>query len=630
MRLLSDTSGFGTVYEAYERTTPKILKVLKQQHNSNPKAVELFQQEAIVLSKFHNPGMPRVAPDGYFQYFCKDSPEPLYCIIMEKIDGPNLMQWMQQQGNQPINEQQALNWLWQLAEILHLVHQHNYFHRDIKPQNIMMRSTGEVVLVDFGTAREMTYTYLAHLGESAGVTQVSSPGYTPPEQDRGQAVPQSDFYALGRTFVYLLTGMQLTDTSICNPMTNEFHWRQYAPTISRQLADFIDRLIAPRALDRPKNTQELLDAIAQLSERVFDDHAVSRPGSNFLNRPTSAFTTAPRTLLKSRQNWLLLGVAIALSVGLTGVVGWYVSRSLGIKPVPGTIATGHTFSGHTSYVNCLIFSPDGKTLISGGADKTIRIWDVSSGKELRTLTGHTSFINFLVISPDGESLISASADKTIKIWNLATGKDIRTLTGHRSLVNRLVISPDGRELVSGGADLSIKIWDLATGRELRTLTGHTGYINALVISPDGTTLISASADRTLKLWNLTTGKVLQTLTGHNDYVNAVLMTPDGRTIISASADRTIKLWDFASSKVLRTLTGHTSYVNALVISPDGKTLVSAGADKTIKFWNLATGQELRALTGYPHPINYVAINPDWSAIATGSGDKVIKVWQLMP
>lgn len=97
---------------------------------------------------------------------------------MEKIDGPNLKQWMVQQGNHPISEKQAMLWLTQLTDVLHLVHQHNYFHRDIKPENIMLRSSGQLVLVDFGAAREMTQTYMAHLGDS-NITAVSSAGYTP-------------------------------------------------------------------------------------------------------------------------------------------------------------------------------------------------------------------------------------------------------------------------------------------------------------------------------------------------------------------------------------------------------------------------------------------------------------------
>ena len=116
---------------------------------------------------------------------------------MEKIDGLNLTQWMQQQGNHPIHQEQAIRWLTQLSGILQQIHQNNYFHRDIKPSNVMIRTSGQLALVDFGAAREMTQTYFSQVDQGAGVTAISSVGYTPPEQEQGQAVPQSDFYALG-------------------------------------------------------------------------------------------------------------------------------------------------------------------------------------------------------------------------------------------------------------------------------------------------------------------------------------------------------------------------------------------------------------------------------------------------
>lgn len=626
MRLLSDSSGFGMVYEAYEGTLPKILKVLKIQHCDNPKAIDLFRQEAEILGRFSYPGIPHVGPEGCFQFFARGHAEPIYCFVMEKIDGPNLAQWMQQQGNQPISQRQAIHWLRQLTEILHLVHQHNYFHRDIKPQNIMMRMSGELVLVDFGTAREMTYTYLVKAGQSAGVTQISSPGYTPPEQEHGQAVPQSDFYALGRTFVYLLTGKQLTDQSVYDPMTDEFHWREHAPHISTPLADFIDHLIAHRVVDRPHDTQEIL---AQL-DRIEAGLPPTKPPrrDKVRRKPIVRQTAPPPTMVQVKRRWWLTGaVIITLAVG--GIVLYY-----GTQWFPETThyiaPTKQTLAGHASYVNALVFSPDGSLLASGSADKTIKLWNVATGKAVQALRGHTSFVNALAISHDGQMLVSGSADRTIKIWNLSTGKAVRTLVGHQGFVNALVITPGGNTIISGGADRTIKVWDPTTGKAIRTLTGHTGFINALAVTPDGLTLISGSADRTLRIWDLATGQQIHVLTGHQDYVNDLVVTPDGRTVISASADRSIKLWDITTGQLLQTLIPEntTGLINALALSPDGKTLASGGSDKAIRFWDLNSGKVTRIFTEYPHHIDYFTINPDWSIIATGSGDRIITLLRL--
>ena len=628
MRLLSDSSGFGKVYEAYQGATPKILKVLKQKHNENPKVIELFQQEAAVLSQLNHPGIPKVPSDGYFQFTSSSCTEPVHCIVMERIDGLDLKQWMRQQGNQPISEKQALNWLKQVADILHLVHQKNYFHRDIKPANIMIRSTGQLVLIDFGTARELTYTYLAEVGCGGNVTKISSVGYTPPEQEKGHAVPQSDFYALGRTFVYLLTGKQATDKAIYEPLTDRCHWRDLAPHISPQLADFIDKLMAPTAAARHKNTQDILDELDNLSQDLSQPKLVDNLDINPLDKPALTSLSLLIKLKSVKKNWII-PVAIALVVGAGGYGTWKVyQQSFPNVVTYENIPIASTLTGHSSFINYLVISPDGQTLASASADKTIKIWNLATGQEIRTLTGHSSFINYLVISPDGQTLASASADKTIKLWNLATGQEIRTFTGHSNYVNYLAISPDGQTLVSSSADKTIKVWNLATGQEIRSLTGYSKYIDYFVISSDWQTIATGSADKIIKIWNLSTGKEIHTLTGHSNTVNFVAISPDGQTLASASADKTIKIWNLVTGQEIRTLTGHSSFVNYLVISPDGQTLASASADKTIKVWNLATGQEIRTLAGHSSYVDYLVISSDGETLVSGSADKTIKIWNL--
>ena len=628
MRLLSDSSGFGKVYEAYQGATPKILKVLKQKHNENPKVIELFQQEAAVLSQLNHPGIPKVPSDGYFQFTSSSCTEPVHCIVMERIDGLDLKQWMRQQGNQPISEKQALNWLKQVADILHLVHQKNYFHRDIKPANIMIRSTGQLVLIDFGTARELTYTYLAEVGCGGNVTKISSVGYTPPEQEKGHAVPQSDFYALGRTFVYLLTGKQATDKAIYEPLTDRCHWRDIAPHISPQLADFIDKLMAPTAAARHKNTQDILDELDNLSQDLSQPKLVDNLDINPLDKPALTSLSLLIKLKSVKKNWIIAGV-IALVVGVGGYGTWKVYQQSSPNVITyENIPIATTLTGHSSFINYLVISPDGQTLASASADKTIKIWNLATGQEIRTLTGHSSFINYLVISPDGQTLASASADKTIKLWNLATGQEIRRFTGHSNYVNYLAISPDGQTLVSSSADKTIKVWNLATGQEIRSLTGYSKYIDYFVISSDWQTIATGSADKIIKIWNLSTGKEIHTLTGHSNTVNFVAISPDGQTLASASADKTIKIWNLVTGQEIRTLTGHSSFVNYLVISPDGQTLASASADKTIKVWNLATGQEIRTLAGHSSYVDYLVISSDGETLVSGSADKTIKIWNL--
>ncbi len=246
--------GFGNTFEVDERGKTKVLKVLTE---NNPKAIELFQQEAKVLSQLNSAGIPKVEPDGYFTVLPKNSSVSLHCLAMEKIEGVNLEQWMEFRNYQRLSEAQALNWLKQLVEILALVHAHQYFHRDIKPQNIMLRPSGQLVLIDFGAVRQVTTTILA--GNSH--TRIFSQGYSPPEQQNGYSVQQSDFFALGRTFIFLLTGKEPQDKEIYDPLTNELHWRKSTLNLSPLLADLIDHLMAPTANQRPQNTQVILQKL---------------------------------------------------------------------------------------------------------------------------------------------------------------------------------------------------------------------------------------------------------------------------------------------------------------------------------------------------------------------------------
>ncbi|MEC4853371.1 MAG: serine/threonine-protein kinase, partial [Jaaginema sp. PMC 1079.18] len=393
VKLLSDDSGFATIYEVSDATTTQILKVLKFHHNKNLRAVELFRQEAIILSQLRHPGIPNVEPDAYFAYTSHNNPELIHCFVMEKIEGMNLQQWLQQQ-TQNISQTQALLWLQQLTKILQIVHKHNYFHRDIKLQNIMLRPSGQLVLIDFGAAREMTYTYLAQIGSAGTITRISSAGYTPPEQEKGHAVPQSDFYALGRTFVYLLTGKKLSD--IYNPLTDEFDWRDYAPQITIAFADFIDRLMSAKAIDRPKDTQEMLAILDRLLAGNSELPADYRP----YNRDEETVIMSKTTVLQkdeskqySAKKWLIGGGLAVLLLASGGYWAWYKVQLNSQTVVTQSWESDRVFEGHSSNINNVAITADQKVLISASADKTIKIWDLETGRELKTLTGHESYIN---------------------------------------------------------------------------------------------------------------------------------------------------------------------------------------------------------------------------------------------
>ncbi|MEN2383858.1 MAG: serine/threonine-protein kinase [Gloeotrichia echinulata DEX184] len=227
----------------------RVMKVMKW---SSPRFVELIEREALALQLISHPNIPQTnGIDDFFTFVPNKSPLTLRCLVMDKFEGQNLEEWIK--SHEPISQSLALDWLRQLVEILDLVHHTEFFHRDIKPGNIILQPDGKLALIDFGTARRITDTYLAKVSASGGtdtrlgkyeITTVVSHYYTPLEQIYGKAVPQSDFYALGRTFVRLVTGIPLMQLPT-NRDRERLIWRDKAPQIDKPFADFIDELMAP-------------------------------------------------------------------------------------------------------------------------------------------------------------------------------------------------------------------------------------------------------------------------------------------------------------------------------------------------------------------------------------------------
>ncbi|RKZ92535.1 MAG: hypothetical protein DRR19_03960 [Candidatus Parabeggiatoa sp. nov. 1] len=285
------------------------------------------------------------------------------------------------------------------------------------------------------------------------------------------------------------------------------------------------------------------------------------------------------------------------------------------------------FRGHSDWVNSVAFSSDGRILASGGEDRTIKLWQVSTGKKLRTLKkgwlqkGHEAPVRTVAFSPNGSLLASGSDDNTIKLWDLTTGKVRYTLQGGGIGVRVVAFSPDGHTLVSESEN--VKLWEVSTGKELRAFNGS----NAVAFSPDGRTLASGGTNNTIKLWDVSTGEEFCTLKRHENYVASIAFSPDGCFLASGSDDKTIKLWDLRTGKALYTLSGHEQSVCSIAFRSDGRTLASASADKTIKLWVLGTDSEFCTLQGHDCIVNSIAFSPDGATLATASNDKSIKLWQ---
>jgi serine/threonine protein kinase len=628
-----DEGGFGRTYLAEDVDKLNEWCVVKQfapkvkDTFALKKAVELFQEEAKQLQKLgeHNQ-IPALL--AYFEQ------ENYLFLVQQFIDGQNLLRELEQ--GIIYNESKILDLLLDLLPVLKFIHDRGVIHRDIKPQNIIRRqSDGRLVLIDFGSSKQLTETIQTKMG-----TTIGSHGYTPIEQMQdGVADPASDLFSLGTTCFHLLSGIRPSQLWMQYGYSWVSSWRKHLKNseypgvnLSANLAEILDNLLKNDVRQRYQSADEVLQVLT---------NQLPLPAA-----PPTLLRVSANTEKLFRQNQPLnrpLVYAAILLLGLGGV--WFLSRSqemgkLFNQPVKQTredISAPKTLKGHASDVNSVAFSPDGATLASGSDDKTIKLWNLATGEKIHTLNGHNQWIWAIAFSPDGKILASGSADKTVKLWDVATGKAIRTLAGHTQGITSVAFSPDGQTLASSSLDQKIKLWNVTTGKEIRTLAGHTQAVATVAFSPDGKTLASGSWDQKIKLWNVKTGKEIRTLVGHSEFVLSVAFSPDGINLVSSGRDKTIRLWNLISGETIRTFKGHTDKVNSVAYlskkdqgkSPNNFTLVSGSNDNTIKLWNLETGKEIRTLKRDSGYIYSVAVSNDGKTIASGgSAGNIIKIWQV--
>ena len=354
-----------------------------------------------------------------------------------------------------------------------------------------------------------------------------------------------------------------------------------------------------------------------------------------------------------RQKWLLIAPTTAEIAhfspdGKTLAVGgsletmfWDLETGAEIVPL----------KGHTGAAASLTFSLDGKKVVSGSHDKTVRIWDADTGEMIRTLEGHTEGVHSAAFSPDSKTVLSGGHDKTVRIWNADTGEMIRALEGHTGAVLSVAFSPDGRTAASAGHDKTVRIWDIETGALLHTMGGHTDWTTAIAFSLEGNRLASAGLDKSVRIWNALTGEPIQTV--RSGEVFTLRYTQKGNIFYSGEA--VMHLIDGRDGSDLQRIETHMAgedwynhdaltgevfpseitagemyekWFLAAALSPDGKTAATGARDSLVMLIDVGTRRFQTILGGLSSPIKSLAYSPDGTRLAGGAEDGAALIWKL--
>lgn len=304
------------------------------------------------------------------------------------------------------------------------------------------------------------------------------------------------------------------------------------------------------------------------------------------------------------------------------------------------LATGEPrlkWERHSGSVNSVAFMPDGKHVVSGSSDGTLRVWDIASGATARVIEGGKLGAHVVAVSPDGARVAAGCKDGKVREFDLADGTLLRELSGHRGYVRSAVYTHDGARLLTSADDGSVRVW--AAGRRDATpsrpdqlqgpvivLEGHRGGVLSVAVSPDDKLALTGARDGNVRLWNLADGKALRVLEGHRGWVQAVAFVGEGHHSVSTGRDGRVLRWDLESGECVAEMPGGGQGYG-LVCSADGKTAYAAGDNRGVACWDLLTNEKAAELKGHEGPATAVTVSPDGQRVVTASSDTTLLVWE---
>jgi len=296
--------------------------------------------------------------------------------------------------------------------------------------------------------------------------------------------------------------------------------------------------------------------------------------------------------------------------------------------------------GHLDTVNSLCFSPNGKYIVSGSSDNTLKLWDFESGKVLRTFVGHSRAVSSVAFDHTGKRIVSSSYDSTVKLWDVKSGNLIKTFVGHEKSVNTAIFGAFGQSIVSGSDDCKVILWNVQSGEPIKVLNDHLSSVTSVCFSFDGKFIVSGSKDKTIKVWNPLTGMLLKTFEGHSQKITSVDISSSNQYIVSGSTDKTIKLWNITKKKYKLPVIGlkidlpdnEKSFVSknnsiySVRFIPKTQNIIFISSDNTINIWNLQTGNIDKTFNNFSTNLISLAVHPvNQDIVAIGDSHGTINI-----
>jgi len=282
--------------------------------------------------------------------------------------------------------------------------------------------------------------------------------------------------------------------------------------------------------------------------------------------------------------------------------------------------------GHSAAIGSAAFSRDGQLVVTASGDKTARIWDAQTARQVAALGDHGGAVNSAAFSPDGHYIVTASDDRTARLWDAGTGKLAAVFSGHLDMVWSAAFSPDGSRILTTSSDGTARLWSVKTGKASVILDGHASRVQGAAFAPGGRRVVTASDDSTARIWDAQTGKQTIVFEGHLAIVRSAVFSPDGRHVVTASDDKTARVWDAQTGNQMIVFEGHTAVVWSAAFSSDGQHVVTACDDKTARVWDAQTGRQTAVLGAHREKVRNAAFSPDGLRVVTASWDNTARLW----